>query len=212
MAKRAVCAIWLAAACGQTIVPPPQTPAREMPAMERPEAAPGHGTIAIATDEPASVEVVTGHVEAVSADGWPVNGTSYRTVCAATPCVASLKVGERDLRFRALDDPAHVNGIATVTIGEQPTNYHFAMGHSTDAKFHWVAPVIVGTAAVIIGLTLVGLGQTTKLDGSGDEVPGPDVRPAGIGVALGGAVLTGLGVWLASRSAGTSQVGAGVEW
>jgi hypothetical protein len=219
--RRAVAAIALAG-CMPHVVPPPTVPERVLPTDAKP---PGPGQVAIMTvdeaNEPAIVEEPTGTVEGVTADGNPVTGVVFSTVCAATPCLASLPPGDHVLRFTSLADP-HDGGTATITVGSQPTAFRYEMGHNTDASpYRGIAALTLGTSAITMGLVLVGIGKHTDLpsnsiamEGPGCEGPFPSTNytTAGAITAIVGVALSALGVyWLDTRT-GTSQDGSGVQW
>ena len=214
--RRAMAAV-LIASCMPTSVPPPIVPEKVLPPSVPTAAAappPGKGQVTIATvDEatrPALVEEVTGHVEGVAGDGSVIDAMTYAKVCPATPCVADLGLGEHTLRFTSLADP-HDGGTATISVGDQPSAYRYAMGHNTDpTPALGLAAFTVGVNATVIGLVLVGLGD--QRDHPNAPFGAADYAPAGLITAVAGAVLTGFGIhWLATRT-GTTQPGAGVQW
>jgi hypothetical protein len=203
----------LVSGCLPEALPPPVAPEQVMPPL--PAAAPqeaGKGQATIDADEPALVEEVTGHAEGITPDGWPVSELTYRTVCPATPCAANLELGDHDLRFTSLADPSHGSGTGSITVGPQPTNYRYALGHNVDPTLGWIAPFILGTGAVVAGITFTAIGQTTTLDDHANTIPGPNVRPAGL-VTMGvGVALTTLALYLWSHDRGATQPGTGVQW
>jgi hypothetical protein len=201
--------------CGPAVLPPPAAPAREMPAMEAPQPEAGKGQVAIAADEPSLVEEVTGHFEGVGADGFPVDGLTYRTVCPVTPCIANVELGSRDVRLTSLADPEH-SGTGTIVVGDQPSAYRYALGHNTGPavgrQFGGAYALTFGGLGVIGGAILIGIGQPHELDVNGNPSTGPNLRPWGMATAVVSTALIAYGWHLLRGSEGHAQEGTGVQW
>lgn len=204
---RCIAALVLAG-CLPAVLPPPATPA-PAPVIVPPRAPePGKGQVTIATadGEPAVVEEATGHLESTTSDGTAIDGTTYRTVCSATPCTANLEPGDHALRFTALGDPAH-GGTGTITVDEQPSVYRYALGQGVAPEIGGGGALVgVGVAGVITGLTLV------LLSNAGPEMDQPNTGPLGLATLAAGGALTALGLYLWERHRGAIQPGAGVQW
>ena len=202
-----VCTGSFATGCAPTVLPPPQAPAPLPPPV-----AVGDGQVAIDTvgSSPAVVEEITGHYEGMTAGGYGVDGLTYRTVCRATPCVASLEPGDHDLRFTSLVD-AHDGGTATITAAAQPTAFRYAMGHSTDPSVGWILPFTLGDMATITGLTLLAIGHADGITPQGMPTSS-NVTPAGEVTLAVGVGLTAFALYLWSKERGSVQAGTGYQW
>jgi len=201
---RRVLAAFLAASCAPNVLPPPAVPEQVMPPMAASAPAePNMGVVAIATDEPSIVEEITGHMEGVTSGGRVVSGLTYKTVCRQTPCATDLAFGGHDLRMTSLTDPNH-NGTGSITVGPQPIDYRYALGHNLDAHMGGIGAISLGFTAMVIGPVFIGIGNA---GGSG-----PNFTPYGYASLLGGIALTVLGGLLLSAGRGTMQDGTGVQW
>jgi hypothetical protein len=201
--------------CGPAVLPPPAAPERVIPAMEAPRPEAGKAQVAIAADEPARVEEVTGHFEGVGAEGDAVEGLTYRTLCPVTPCIANVELGPRDIRLTSLVDPEHA-GTGTILVGEQPTAYRYALGHNTSPavgrQLGGIFALTYGGLGVIGGSILLGVGQTTDTDVYGNTTPGTNFRPWGAATLVLSSALIVYGVHLLRDTGGQVQDGTGVQW
>jgi hypothetical protein len=212
MMKRAVMVVglaWSMVGCGIAAqLPPPEAPDQVMPPVSA-NAAPGagDGQATLDADEPSSVDEYAGDTSYIDGDGNEQSSPTYTPVCAATPCVANLVPGPHQLRFTSNADDNHF-GIGTVTVGAQPTDYRFALGHN-DLNPHFTRGLFttVGGATAALG----GIFMYAFTQQPGSPSPSSSVGTAGLITALVGAAITVLGVhWLGDP--GHAQDGTGVQW
>ena len=202
-----VLASWLSG-CAPAILPTLAAPPQIVPLMPSIGAPPaGKGQIIINADKPAIVDEITGHYEGQTVRGHDLEGQTFTTVCQRTPCLVNMDLGEHPLRMRSLADD-HDNATTSVTIGPQLTAFNMNLGHEVDPKTTWLAPVAIGALALFGGIAFTALGE----QGGNATDPGTNFRPAGIGMMIGGGLLTALGLWWAHSSAGSFQNGMGVQW
>ena len=191
-------------------MPPPAAPAPVMPPLQPLAPEPNHGQVSIDADEPSRVDLVTGTTESeyTDADGniVPYTADVYRSLCAATPCVTSLRFGPRQLRITSNLDPTH-SGTGTVAVGAQPTDYRFALGHNHSP------PIGPGVGVMLGGVVALFAGSFTAAFTSTPSALST-ANYAEIGVGCAGAVALTVGLWMILRSAlgGTVQDGTGVQW
>ena len=73
----------------------------------------------------------------------------------------------------------------------------------------WLAPITIGPSALLTGIVFTAIGNAGG-DEPGDM--GPNFRPAGIAMLIGGALLTAIGIYLATSNPGSTQNGTGTQW
>jgi hypothetical protein len=208
----AVPALVLAAGCVH-VLPPPSVPDRVLPPSYAPAPAPPQGTSQIILDTPgqaATVEEITGRYEGSDSRGHSVEGATYRTVCASTPCAANLELGQHALRFTSLVDPLN-GGTGVVLAGSQPSAYRYAMGRNEPGNaLMGLLIASLGGAACSGGITLYFAGSSTNLITR--QQSSPSEATAGIGLIVGGGVVAVAGAVMAFLWGPRLQNGAGVQW
>ena len=198
----------LAAGCVPTVLPPVEAPT-QIPVTAGPPPGPppaGEGQVAIdtASGEPSAVEEITGHVETMTPHGNFLDGLTFRTVCQQTPCLATLPLGNHDLRITSLRDPTH-GGTGSVNVTEQPTDYRYALGHALVPSHVGFIPLGLGVGAMIVGVSAIA-------QGSMDPSPSSIATPLGVGALVVGAVASAIGAYLLTSEHGEVQQGTGIQW
>jgi hypothetical protein len=193
----------LVAGCIPQQVPPPAAPERVMSDLPASAAvvppAPGKGQVSV--DENIGTTTVT------DADGNVYDSAVYKPVCSATPCVTNLDFGSHDLKLTSNVDANH-SGMGTITVGAQPIDYRYALGHN-DLMPHFTSGLFtaVGGATLTMG-GLFAYGFTQK---PGGLAPSSSWGTAGLISMVIGLAVTALGVHLLS-DAGVAQAGTGAQW
>jgi hypothetical protein len=211
MLRRALPVTLLAGCFTQTTLPPPPPPARVMPSVPgpMPNPEPNHGVVTIDADEPSTVALITGTYDGIGADGTPSSGLTYKTVCSATPCVTSLRLGSRDLVFTSNLDPMH-GGQTTIAVGDQPSVLRYALGHN------WSPPLAPGIGVMVGGIVATFAGAfTAAFAGTNDNGGGLNTTGyVGLGATVVGAVAIVVGVRMIMNTAfgGTVQSGTATQW
>ena len=220
MIRRAIATLLLVSlpvGCTPTVLPPPQVPERLLPDLPGPppEPEPNKSQVTIVADEPSTVEEVTGTYEGVDVEGYAVSGLTYATVCAQTPCVTNLAHGDHVLRLTSLADAEH-NGTGTISVGERPIAYRYALGHNIEPHGGRLVGggflLVYGIMDVIGGPILIGIGKETETNFDGTPGATHDWRPLGVGMTVVGIGLIALAWHMMHHSEGSQQEGAGVQW
>jgi hypothetical protein len=159
----------------------------------------GKSIVLIDADRPAEVDEVTGTVSgyAMGRRGYAY-GIATRPICM-TPCATHLDQGFHELVFRT---DGGWGGTAQLTVGDQPTAFRYALGHS-DA--HLGARIGAATA-LSFGITSVAVGLPLWASSDGS------VSNVGMYLSGGGAALTVLGAVLLAIYRGEYQPGTGMQW
>jgi hypothetical protein len=207
-----VLALVLTAGCVHVLPPPPE-PERVVPASYAPAPPAPQGTSPLILDtpaEPATVEEVTGHYEGTDSRGHSMEGSTYRNVCASTPCAANLELGQHVLRFTSLVDPLN-GGTGVVLAGPRPSAYRYAMGHGDPGK------AMVGLVTTSLGVAAASAGfafflSGTMTDSITHQQSSPGEASAGTGLMVGGGVLAVAGAVMAFLWGPRVQNGTGVQW
>ncbi len=197
----------LVVGCAPAVLPPAEVPTQIPVTVDAPPpASAGEGQVAIdtASGEPSAVEEITGHVETMTPHGNFLDGVSFRNVCAQTPCVATLPLGQHDLRITSLRDPTY-GGTGSVTVTEQPTDYRYELGHALVPSHSGFIPIGLGVGAMIVG-------AATIAQGSLSPDPSSMTTPLGVGALVVGAVVTAIGAYLVTSERGEVQQGTGIQW
>jgi hypothetical protein len=194
------------------VLPPPATPRPTMPerGASTPPAEANKAAVSLVADEPSLVEEITGHYEGIDSQGFGIDGSTYATLCPATPCVVNLGFGDHQLRITSLVDP-HDAGTDTLTVPPHPIDYRMNLGHSTDPRFAWILPLTLGGMSLSAGIVFTALGDVKGFDNKGMETS-TNVRPVGIGMMIGGAALTAFALWLWHHESGTQQPASALVW
>lgn len=163
-------ALFFAGGCVNQL-PPPAAPAREIPSeiaeeARRRRAVEGRGTIVL--------DVVDG-VGSVEDLGTEADGARTTTVCASTPCVVDLAVGEHRLAFHheGRDDEV------TLTVGGAPRVLRHVMSYDSGEHQEYLA-------LALGGLTIGG--GLSPIFGTLASIDGNDLQPPDVGLILGGAL------------------------
>jgi len=182
-------------------LPGPQAPDREIPDALVAEAfdrspAEGEGVVVLdVVDGEGSVEDL----------GTEADGAHATEICATTPCVADLEVGEHRLVFhhQGRDDQV------TLTVGATPRAHRRVMSYDSGEHQEYFALAVSG---FVIGGSLAAiLGPLAALDAD-------QLRTADVGLVLGGALagaalVTGIvGLVLALVDPREVREGASIEW
>ncbi len=196
------CAFLIASisACTVKMVPPPQTPAQQLPSLpvEPPPPVQDQGQVALeAVGGPARVEVI------LATEQWSgtyVAGSSVRTapVCV-TPCVANLPYGSHELRFQSLKDPSLMS-TDVVTVATKPSVFRYQIGRT---ETH-IGKSLGGIMLFSFGI----VGAATGLSLAAADIGGGPMIGVGL-LGLGVSVVGGL-LWNAGRT--EVQPGAGTQW
>lgn len=201
----------LVAGCVPQQLPPPVTPEQVMPdlpasAVVAPPA-PGKGQVTIDADEPSSVVENFGSTTITDADGNAYDSAVYKPVCSATPCVTNLDVGSHELMLTSNVDANH-SGIGTITVGAQPIDYRYALGHN-DLMPHFTSGLFTAVGGAT--LTMGGLFAYAFTQQPGGLAPTSSWGTAGLISMVIGLAVTALGAHLLSDG-GVAQDGAGTQW
>jgi hypothetical protein len=193
--------------CMPQQLPPPAAPEPVIAEVAAVPTAPGKGQATLDADEPSTVMEDIGSTPFTDDDGNTLMSPIYKTVCAATPCVTNLDFGAHDLQFTSNVDALH-SGTGTLTVGEQPIDYRFALGHN-DPSPHFatgLTTTIAGAALMFGGMFAYGITQQP-----GGFAPSSSWGTAGIVSFAVGIAALAVGVHLLADP-GTMQNGTGTQW
>ena len=188
-------------------LPPPQELQQVAPTVSWPSKRPAdsNGRVAIDTTQGhAVVELVEGRNQVASVDGsgevaYGV-GLLTRRLCT-TPCTTDLPLGEHELRLRVKE--TYQLGIVPIKVGETPSAVRVDLG--------WQDPGHPMERAV--GYTLVTTGIVTLVTGMAlGLATSKQSSSTGWDMAILGAGMTGLGVYLSIDSGGEIRPTSYTQW
>lgn len=196
------------AGCGPQRLPPPQAPAREVPAnVDVPDdpPAPGTGRVLLDADgEKAKVLEVTGSATA-AAGGYTATIVGVKPLCT-TPCVVDLPYGSHPLVFHSTTDEARASEV-DLDVGPKPKVVRHAMGERRSGG----AMQSIGSSLLVLGVLAAGTGAILWAVGS--------ANPQGGSLGSTGQLVTGIGaagiaisIPLLILGRPTERPGATTEW
>lgn len=198
--------------CAPNLIAPREYPQRVMPSLPEPAPEPNKSAVAIDADEPAQVEMLTGRYEGYTDTGHAVAGDSYTTICAQTPCTASLPAGAHQLRLTSLADPKRTSTDVLAVRHEPQLDYRMNLGHSEPSTVGGALPIGLGMMAMLTGLVFTGIGNFGQVDPITHMDDRTDFSKPGEALLIGGAVATVVGIAMLIHGRGTFQNASSVTW
>jgi hypothetical protein len=203
-ATQLLCVAVLHGACVKQL-PPAPTPPATVPAVALPPGAAGTGNLVIDVVEgPAPVQRIDMASTPIDKGGGRV---AYRfsetpaVLCARSPCVAQVPVGNVLLGFPVVGNDA--TEVELVHVGPDPSVYRRSLSVYTDntggTRVLGIIATAVGGTAMLTGTALLPIGLAKDIDG---------LTVAG-GISLGaGAALLALGIWAIRHDSPTYRPGS----
>lgn len=208
-------------ACGTRYLPPPRAPERVAPAAvaEAPPLREGEGQVTLdVADGPSRAELVTERTQVVAGSvGWSTRsrypampmGTQLTTrpLCV-TPCAVNLPLGQHEISFTSMDDPARRTGTGFINVTPHPSVVRHALGFQDTHLGGIIGSALTGAfsvSALLTGTVLVAINDDSRSETSGLMAPG--IAVLGVGAAL-----LATSIILGVHSRPESQNGSTVQW
>lgn len=174
-------------------------------AMPATPPAAGHGRVVLDTPgTPSSVARLTGTSTGTTPGGTVLTMDTEKTVCAATPCVADMKLGSQTLVFTSKADPTTSENV-DVTVGDSPLVVRHVY-----SELHTSTVNSVGAGLLLGGVTIVPPGAIMTAAGAvGKE---HTIETVGLSLAITGGALILIGLVMDLASQSTLRPGATTQW